>query len=412
MASVKVQLLTWKKSVNDEYPIALVLIKDRKRTIISTGYRSTVKNWDEQRNAPKKSHPLQKELLMIIDQKKLEVNKLLMTLEQEGLQASVGVIRTHLLKEKKRNSTSLFQYFDQTIESLNKSERIGYSNVFKETRRALFNFRQGRDLSIFEITHEFIVKFDTWYLNKGNSLNSIFVFMRTLKTLINNAKKEGLARSDFDPFKDFSFKKYRKHKTEKRAISKQDIKLIFDYKPTPDSSLFHSKNYFMFSYLTRGTNFTDIAFLTWKGISKDNRMKYTRKKTGQTFDMGLLDEAFEIIQYYKDIYYSGNDKDYIFPILNREIHVTPTQIDNRIEKVLKQTNRDLKSIANEIGIDEKITTYVARHSFATILKNEGQGTAVISELLGHESERTTQIYLDSFGNKILDEATKASVWKK
>jgi integrase/recombinase XerD len=136
MASVKVQLLTWKKSVNDEYPIALVLIKDRKRTIISTGYRSTVKNWDEQRNAPKKSHPLQKELLMIIDQKKLEVNKLLMTLEQEGLQASVGVIRTHLLKEKKRNSTSLFQYFDQTIESLNKSERIGYSNVFKETRRA------------------------------------------------------------------------------------------------------------------------------------------------------------------------------------------------------------------------------------------------------------------------------------
>ena len=168
----------------------------------------------------------------------------------------------------------------------------------------------------------------------------------------------------------------------------------------------------MFSYLTRGTNFTDIAFLTWKSISKDNRMKYTRKKTGQSFDMGLLDEAFEIIQYYKDIYYSGNDKDYIFPILNREIHVTPTQIDNRIEKVLKQTNRDLKSIAKEIGIDEKITTYVARHSFATILKNEGQGTAVISELLGHESERTTQIYLDSFGNKILDEATKASIWKK
>jgi integrase len=412
MASITVQLLTWKKPVKDEFPISLVIIKDRKRTIVSTGFRSSIKHWDEKKNMPKKSHPNQRELSIIIEQKKIEAQKLLLTLEQEGKESHITTIRNEITKTRKKSTTSVFKYFDDNIEQLRNAGRIGYSNVFKETKRALSNFRQGKDLSFYEVTHDLITKFDAWYLKKGNSLNSIFVFMRTMKTLINYAKREGLVAPEFDPFKDFSFKKYRRYKPEKRAIGKDEIKLIYDYAPKKESSLFHSRNYFIFSYLTRGTNFIDIAHLTWKNITKDNRMKYTRKKTGQPFDIGLLNEAMAILKYYRKNYYQGYENDYIFPILNKNIHLTAVQIDNRIEKVLSQTNKDLKSIGKKLGIGEKLTTYVARHSFATVLKYEGTNTSVISEMMGHQSERTTQAYLDSFEQKKLDEATKSLLWKK
>ena len=98
---------------------------------------------------------------------------------------------------------------------------------------------------------------------------------------------------------------------------------------------------------------------------------------------------------------------YIFPILNTKTHVTASQIANRIKKKAKVVNKDLKEIAGAAKIDFNITTYVARHTYATIMKRSGASTSVISESLGHDSEKTTQIYLDSFENKILDEANKA-----
>ena len=75
--------------------------------------------------------------------------------------------------------------------------------------------------------------------------------------------------------------------------------------------------------------------------------------------------------------------------------------------MLKIVNADLKKIAKLVGIQEKLTTYVARHSYATIMRRSGISTSIISESIGHDSEKTTQIYLDSFENKVLDEASKA-----
>jgi integrase len=118
----------------------------------------------------------------------------------------------------------------------------------------------------------------------------------------------------------------------------------------------------------------------------------------------LLDPAIEILKYYNNIYYNGEES-YLFPILD-ESHDTPTKIDNRIHKLLRKTNKDLKIIGEKANIKGKLTTYVARHSFATILKYGGISTAIISEALGHESEKITQVYLDSFENNVLDEATK------
>ena len=104
--------------------------------------------------------------------------------------------------------------------------------------------------------------------------------------------------------------------------------------------------------------------------------------------------------------YSKESKGYLFPILDSQIHKTALQKQNRIHKILGKVNKNLKLLAANLGVEANITTYVARHSFASVLKKSGVNIALISEALGHSDLATTQIYLDSFDNEQVDEAMK------
>jgi site-specific recombinase XerD len=115
----------------------------------------------------------------------------------------------------------------------------------------------------------------------------------------------------------------------------------------------------------------------------------------------LSNEANTIIKKYES---DGLDSGYIFPILHQNIHRSEAQKYNRKKKVLLKINKALKEIAKIIGIKANLTTYVSRHSYATVLKNSGVNIALISETLGHSDLKTTQIYLDSFENSQIDEA--------
>ena len=179
---------------------------------------------------------------------------------------------------------------------------------------------------------------------------------------------------------------------------------IVALKIVTDSKLIISKDIFLFSYYNRGINFKDIALLQWSDI-KEGRMIYSRAKTGKAYNIGLLKPAIVILNKYKKIT-GGKKDDYVFPILNKEKHITAQQIHNRIKKTTKIINSDLKEIAKLCKINFNLTTYVARHSYATIMKRSGISTSLISESLGHKSEKTTQVYLDRFENLILDEASK------
>ena len=104
--------------------------------------------------------------------------------------------------------------------------------------------------------------------------------------------------------------------------------------------------------------------------------------------------------------YAPESKGYLFPILDKKIHKTSIQKQNRIHKVLAKVNKNLKILAAQLGIEANMTTYVARHSFASVLKKSGVSIALISEALGHSDLATTQIYFDNFDNEQMDEAMK------
>ena len=140
----------------------------------------------------------------------------------------------------------------------------------------------------------------------------------------------------------------------------------------------------------------------WKHAVKDHII-YTWLKTGKMMQFKLLAPALEILEKYKRVA-SGEKDDFVFPILNKREHVTPQQISNRINRVLRGVNSALKELAQAARVPVHLTTYVARHTYATVLKQSGISTGVISEALGHKGEKITQTYLKSFSNEVIDEA--------
>ena len=203
------------------------------------------------------------------------------------------------------------------------------------------------------------------------------------------------------PFEEFKVSKFDTS-TQKRAIAKPDIlKFVDDSQPIGQKRYVQlSKDIFMFSYLCGGINFTDIANLTRANIV-NGRLEYIRQKTHKLIKIGIPDEAMRIIKKYE-----AESTGYLFPILNNKVHKTALQKQNRIHKMRGKVNYNLKVLGKRLGIEISVTTYVARHSFASVLKKSGVNIAIISEALGHSDLATTQIYLDNFDNEQMDDAMK------
>lgn len=401
--TIKVLLYTSKVLKNGESPIMLRVIKDRKSKYISVGFSCHIDLWDTKENLPKKKHPLYKEIVVLIDNKRLEAGKLLLDLESENKNLSAFEIQSKLKKEKSNNS-SVLDYFESVIKRLIATGQIKNADVYRDTKRNLSYFLENRKIQFSEIDIQFLNKFEEHLKNKGKGGNTIFIYMRTFRALINKAIKENVCSEKYYAFKNFSLAKYTKIKTAKRAIPKVDIEKIKNLDLSEHQNLIDAKNIFLFSFYCRGINFIDIALLKWSNIYQ-NTLNYTREKTKERFNLELLLPAIEILEYYKEYTFTNKDS-YVFPILN-ENHKTPQSIYNRRQKMNGKINKDLKDIAIKAEIDADLTTYVARHSFATIMKKSGISTTIISQALGHDSEKTTQIYLESFENNILDEASKA-----
>ena len=178
-------------------------------------------------------------------------------------------------------------------------------------------------------------------------------------------------KSDY-PFDDYKINKFDTS-TQKRAIAKTEVLKFTQEVPDLGKRQYVqlSKDIFVFSYLCGGINFTDIANLTNANII-DGRLQYIRQKTHKKIKIGIPDEAMKIIEKY-----APESKGYLFPILNKKIHKTPLQKQNRIHKILAKVNKNLKLLAAELGVEGNVTTYVARHSFASVLKKSGVSIALI-----------------------------------
>jgi integrase len=397
-SSLKVILFKGKILNNGEHPILIRVTKDRKSSYLSIGATSSLKNWDVRTGLPKKSHPDFKELLLLIDIKRAEASSLIF-----GIKTASTVVSAHEIKNKIKGAPStasqtVGKFFDSFISRMENANRIGYADAFQFTKNSLMNFRNKHDFNFSEVTPSFLVRYEEYLDGRNLAPNTIFLYLRTFKTLINYARKDGVVSKEYDPFEGISFAKFRRVKTRKRALPKETILKFMNLDVPPSSHLYHYWNYFRFSYLCWGMNFIDTAYLKWSDIHGDT-LVYTRQKTGDEFNIMLAPQVIEILKYYRTANLNPLAP-YVFPIFN-EIHESVKSKSYRIKKVRKQYNDALKEIGELMGISTKLTSYVARHSFANVLRQSGVSTTIIKDAMGHESEAMTEVYTSQLDASIL-----------
>ncbi len=401
MSSVKVVLFTSKTLKNGEHPIMLRITQNRKTKYSSLGYSCSEANWDKNKSLPKRKHPEFKELSILIEHKKSEAAKKLYALELDNQNRTLEELHKQITNKQK--TVTLLSYITTVIEDMEAAGRIGNAKVYKDLRRVLDKFLGGTDVGITSVTPSFLKRLEQNFNVIGWKPNTMSVYFRTLRATINKAIIDGCFPKSKNPFESYSIS-HLKNETIKRAISQKDVKKL-EALECEDSKEKLAQDFFMFSYYCSGINFMDFAKIKVSQIqNQENKsfLTYFRSKSKKLMNVQLVPQAQAIANYYSE---GKTDEDYLFSVLDLLKHDTPKKIANRIFKVSKEVNNELKTLGRRAGIKTPLSTYVARHSFATTLKRLGQSTSVISNMMGHKTEAITQVYLDSFENEVLYEAS-------
>ena len=374
----------------------LRVTKDRKRKYVSLGISVNPEHWDFSKNQPKAECPNREYIELLIADKLKEYSAKIVELKATNQEfTSTTLVEVCVNRVNRKTVGDLFR---EHINSLTASGRKSYALSIKQLYNSLIEFNGHLDIPFSEMDIVWLRRYEAFLRRKGLAENTIGIRFRTLRSIYNVAIEENAVSAELYPFKKLKVSKLHQE-TAKRALSKEDIERVLSYKSTNRYMRFPI-DIFAFTYYCGGINFVDIAHLTKANII-DGRLIYKRQKTKKLIKIPLQPQAVALIEKY-----SNDESQYLFPILT-DFHKTDIQQANRIHKVISKVNERLKQIGKALNLPIALTTYVARHSQATVMKRAGVSTAVIREIMGHSSERVTQIYLDSFDNEQVDNALKS-----
>ena len=396
-----IYLDTRRQKQNGEYPVQLRITNERRRKYYGLAGYSFTKE-DFKRITGDRPRGQAKDIrlkLNLIEQKAMGVIN--------GLPSFTFKQFEKYFLHKANTERNLFLSFELRIKQLKKNGQVGTASTYIAAKKSLEIFCYNRTkLNFQDVTHEFLQKYENWILGAGKSLTTVGIYLRCVKQLYNEAiRNDNALREDYP----FGRDKYKiaQPRNVKKALPLSDIAKIFRYEPEKDSLECFYRDLFLFSYLANGMNLKDISLLKY-GYIHGEYIHFRRAKTELTnrnskpIDVYMTDEIKEIIKHWGCKLVSSNN--YIFPILTDGL--TPDKIHTKVRSATTQTNKYIKRIAAKLGINENISTYSARHSFATIMKNSGASVEFISEQLGHTSVETTACYLDSFEDEKKKEMAK------
>lgn len=396
MASIKI-LLRNKPNAQGEYPVVMRILRDRKSKIISLGLFTTKQDWDSKINKFKRTHPnwnQRNRILLELEQKALKIIDEFISIDTDFTLDQFE----EQFRGAKRTKRTVAEFWEEKIADLIKMGRTGNARAYKDVYTSFFKFHKSKSLKFNQLNADLLFKYETYLRSNGNQDGGIGVKMREIRALFNDAIKKGITSEKYYPFKIYKVSRL-KGKNIKKALKRDDMKLLEELDTSKLPHLINSHNYMLFSYYTGGMNFVDIMKMKWSNIQGD-RILYKRSKTKGRFSVKILPPVQKVLDYYRD---QRNLTDYIFPILLRN-ELTPMQIENRKNKCLKKFNKDLKEIASLQGIQTNVTSYTIRHSFATHLKYAGISTDIIGETMGHQNVNVTRAYLKEFEDEVMDNA--------
>jgi integrase len=371
-------------AANGEWTVRIRVTRARVRKYYPTGITCSEQTWERLKNTKSKS---------LID-------------TRDQIENSYNIIKSHVFELQSKDKftfdnlkRSLLHYsgefintlFEQKIAELKNAGQIGTMETYENT---LSNIRKyaGNNIPIENITIDWLKAYEVFLLD-GRSVATVSINMRNIRAIMNIAKEAGLIKGEQYPFGKNKYE-IKASQGRKRALTSEQIKKIVHF-TCDNSSLMMYKDIWMFIYFCNGINMADLLCLKFSNII-EGEICFIRKKTKRTaktvreIRATLTSNMKEIIKRWGN---EPNLNNYIFPFIkqtdNEEL------FSKRKKAFLKIFNKNIRLVGAAVGIFD-ITSYTARHSFATVLKRKGANIAYISESLGHTSLNTTQIYLDSF----------------
>jgi len=394
MATVKVKFRP--SSVNGrEGTVYYQVIHNRVVRQVATDYKVYECEWDEKnhRIVTSRQSPDRTNFLLSLQEKIRcdtgRFNRIIANFMRKGVCFSTEDVVTEFRSLTSR--LSFFNFMGETISRLRHDGRIRTSETYRYALNSFSRFRNNEDVLLDAFSREMMESYDAYLQAKGLVSNSRSFHMRILRAVYNRACEQGLVESVCNPF---SHVYTGVDKTAKRAIDVDTVKRIKNLNLTMDKPADYARDIFMLSFYMRGMSFIDLAYLK-KSDLKDGVVTYRRRKTGQKLTVRWTREMQGILDKYP-----VNETEYLFPIITSGTANPRSQYRSRHYVI----NRNLKTVAQKIGLKIPLTTYVARHSWASIAKSKGISVSVISEGIGHDNEQTTQIYLASLDTSAVDRA--------
>jgi site-specific recombinase XerD len=389
MASIKIK---FRKSTirNKEGVLYFQLIHNRKAKLITTRFRLFPSEWDTRFSSVSRECADSERgtyLQNLKDGLKNEVQQiedLIYIFEKRGEYTTDELVEYYI-----NNSFNgyFFPFVKYLIKILKSENRIKTASIYETAQRSFSRFHYGEDLRIEKIDSIIMQQYESYLKNNKVNLNSISCYMRALRAIYNQAVQKGLAISK-NPFRDV----YTGiDKTSKRAVNENIVTRLNQLDLSEHDNLQIARDLFMFSFFTRGMSFIDMANLKQSNL-KNGYLVYARSKTKQVLTIKIEKCIENIIERYKDSTVDG----YILPVYNKKNYNHNSH--------LRTYNKRLKRLSEMLKLEKPLSSYVSRHSWATIAFRKGISIHVISEGMGHVNESTTRIYLASLDQSVIDNA--------
>ena len=397
MTSVKILLDKGREYKNGGYPLVVQVLHKRCKRAIYLGYGVKEDFFDRAKErviySPKGTFTLRevRKINAKAQEVKHEILQRINYLEQKNEEYTVQDIFHQFRVEQKMKY--LYVFFEHEIRKLDEYGQIGTAKSYRWTLNSIKKHSGEKDILFAHITPGVIQDYRDKLRSGRISENTVNYYLHNFHAVYNKALGKGIRCAPSDPFKSLHIKP---QKTAKRALTEKEIKQIAELDLDNKPGLELAKDIFMFSFYTRGMSFIDIILLKRTDIENDT-ITYRRSKTGQLLQVKVTAQISDIMTKYL------SDSIYIFGLVEGG---TPAERYKSYKNSYMRINRNLKKVAERLSLNIKLTTYVAKHSWATIAKQKGVPVAVISEGLGHTSGATTLIYLKELDQSVINEANE------
>lgn len=393
---------TRREKKNKTYPVKIRITYERKQVYYPTRFDLSVDDFSKLFTVkPREEH---KKILQELAEVEKKANEII-----DELKGSFNwkAFDAKFLK-KKSDWNSVFSFYEDAIKKLENEGRISTSESYECSRKSLKEYAEKqKTVSFDDITVDFLNKYEAWMLTNERSITTVGIYLRALRAIYNTAIEAKVISKDSYPFGKNRYE-IPTGRNVKKALSLADIGKIYHYHPVNEYEQ-KARDYWLLSYFGNGINIKDIALLKFKNLQGDfivferAKTKRSRRADPTVITIPYTDEVKHIIDRWANVKTSQDD--YMFPILEKGIDAFMER--RLVQEFTTQTNKGMKRIALKLGIEKDITTYTARHSYATVLKRSGASTEFISEALGHADIKTTKSYLDSFEDEKKKEVAKA-----